>query len=150
MLTDLKKTIQGQSPLDPTQQNMYTPRLTIKEQENYYLWRSTCTKGMQHHIKGHMPITWINSLDPSISIGPLSHKSPPISIDIYHENMNFKSLSDYLHPTYISKFTSSMFHSIGLLHMNIQCRMPQLQHYSFGCQILNHMYLAMQLINWVN
>ena len=61
---------------------MCTPRLTIEEQENYYLWRSICTEGMWHHIKGHMPITWINSSDPSISIGPLSLKCSPISLYI--------------------------------------------------------------------
>ena len=73
----------------------------------------------------------------------LFHANGHWSPYIYHENMNFKSLSNCLHPTYISKFTSWILHSIGLLHVYIKYEMAQLQHYSVGQQILDHMYFAM-------
>ena len=65
-------------------------------------------------------------------------------ININQDTMNLESFSDYIHLTYISKLTSWMLWIIGLLQENIQCEMPQLQHYDFGQQTLSHTSSAMQ------
>ena len=121
-------------------QNMCTPRLTLKEQQIFTFEKMHAHKACATTSKYMCQCLGSTSSYPSSTSW---NSFMPILSDphIYQETMNLKSFSDCIH--FIYRLAPWMPHNIGLLHVNNPYGMPLLQHYSPGQQIMNHASLAM-------
>ena len=123
-LTDLK--LKDNSHLILQSKHVHS-QIDTQGTEDFHLWRTACTVGTCHHIKGQR--THVSGLGQpaqihQAQIGTLfmAMLSDP---HIHRETMNLKSFNDCIHFIYISKLAPWMPLSIGLLLMNMLYEMLQ-------------------------